>query len=627
MRDGERHAEETRNVLGRLLSAPFLYRISIPSFPLLYSVCNTTFFFSCHTTVIVLMSLCVASFSVMRHMLWRLPSPFRRVPSSSMLLRQRREFGAHAAPLSLPSPRLSFFASTRSSLFAFSSSSSLTSRAAPLLSSFASSSTSASDFYAFANASASSSFSSTSAAPLISTGSPLIRRVKTIADFSRKEILQILDKAEEIKAVPHKYAAMLDKKVVSLLFANKNHAYMQRLVLETAVMQMGGKAIFHDIADEDQYVHTADSIRDFSKATALYAHCIVACLERREYTEAVVAHNALFPRAVHGGGAGSTLSPSGTILNTTSIADGVPVTPLPPPPAADAAAAGAGAKASVPSSIPVLNVGDDWANPLQTLTDLFTLRQARKTSRKPPSSTEFAVNATTAQVVGLNGQLVKGMSDINDATSTKPDPSLEGVRIGFCGDLKNGLVFDLMRVSAILGMTVSLAGPGAETAAYSAGEDEGPLLDEGTTGKKKGKKGGRTKSTKINSFAIPEEVMGECKVLQNVYSDVTAYYETSRSASIAATEADALMTSSWNNTVMESKELDKRRKAFLDFQINAELLSFAKPQCVVLHSLPIVRGDEVSAEVVDGPRSLVWAQHGNKLYVTKALLLKLMNKY
>ncbi len=91
----------------------------------------------------------------------------------------------------------------------------------------------------------------------------------------------------------------------------------------------------------------------------------------------------------------------------------------------------------------------------------------------------------------------------------------------------------------------------------------------------------------------------------------------------AATGADVLYTDVWASMGQEA-EADERALVFPSFQLNEELLGTAKPEAIVLHCLPAHRGQEITAGVLDGPRSAVWDQAENRLHTQKALLLFLL---
>lgn len=92
----------------------------------------------------------------------------------------------------------------------------------------------------------------------------------------------------------------------------------------------------------------------------------------------------------------------------------------------------------------------------------------------------------------------------------------------------------------------------------------------------------------------------------------------------AAKKADILYTDVWVSMGNED-EYDQRLRDFKPYQINSKLLEQAKHDVMVLHCLPAHRGEEISADVVDGPNSAVFDQAENRLHVQKALLLKLLS--
>jgi ornithine carbamoyltransferase len=94
----------------------------------------------------------------------------------------------------------------------------------------------------------------------------------------------------------------------------------------------------------------------------------------------------------------------------------------------------------------------------------------------------------------------------------------------------------------------------------------------------------------------------------------------------AAAGADFLYTDVWTSMGQE-RETKRRLKAFRGFQIDRRLLARAKPGAGVLHCLPAHRGEEISAEVIDGPQSLVFEQAENRLHAQKALLVRLLGTH
>ena len=89
-------------------------------------------------------------------------------------------------------------------------------------------------------------------------------------------------------------------------------------------------------------------------------------------------------------------------------------------------------------------------------------------------------------------------------------------------------------------------------------------------------------------------------------------------AEVAATGAEVIATDTWVSMGQDGKE--RRIADLMPFQVNAEVMSRAASDAIVLHCLPAYRDLEISADVLDGPRSLVWDQAENRLHAQKALL-------
>jgi ornithine carbamoyltransferase len=87
----------------------------------------------------------------------------------------------------------------------------------------------------------------------------------------------------------------------------------------------------------------------------------------------------------------------------------------------------------------------------------------------------------------------------------------------------------------------------------------------------------------------------------------------------AVVGVDAVYTDVWTSMGQES-ELTARSSAFTGYMVDGALLSRAAPGAVVLHCLPAHRGQEISAEVIDGPQSVVWQQAANRMHAMRGLL-------
>jgi len=91
----------------------------------------------------------------------------------------------------------------------------------------------------------------------------------------------------------------------------------------------------------------------------------------------------------------------------------------------------------------------------------------------------------------------------------------------------------------------------------------------------------------------------------------------------AVSGADAVYTDVWASMGQEDEAVE-RRKIFMPFQVNQKLFSQAAQRAVFMHCLPAHRGDEVTASVIDSPRSVVFEQAENRLHIQKAIMVLLL---
>ncbi|VAW82440.1 Ornithine carbamoyltransferase [hydrothermal vent metagenome] len=91
----------------------------------------------------------------------------------------------------------------------------------------------------------------------------------------------------------------------------------------------------------------------------------------------------------------------------------------------------------------------------------------------------------------------------------------------------------------------------------------------------------------------------------------------------ASKDADLIVTDVWASMGQE-EEQSEREKLFTNYQVNAELMQQADKDALFMHCLPAHRGEEVTAEVIDGSQSVVWDEAENRLHAQKALLEFLM---
>jgi ornithine carbamoyltransferase len=160
--------------------------------------------------------------------------------------------------------------------------------------------------------------------------------------------------------------------------------------------------------------------------------------------------------------------------------------------------------------------------------------------------------------------------------------SVKGFKLAYVGD-GNNVCHSLLSVAARAGTHLRIATP--------SGYDPDPAVVS------EAKRTARETRGKIELCNSPEEAVAGA---QAIYTDV------------------------WTSMGQE-EESAAREAAFAGYQVNDALFSHAAPDAVFMHCLPAHRGSEVSAEVIDSPRSIVFDQAENRLHMQKAILLTLLN--
>ena len=87
----------------------------------------------------------------------------------------------------------------------------------------------------------------------------------------------------------------------------------------------------------------------------------------------------------------------------------------------------------------------------------------------------------------------------------------------------------------------------------------------------------------------------------------------------AVKDADCIMTDKW---VSMNDKVNKKakKKALKDYQVNKKLFKLAKTECVFMHCLPVGRGEEVTDDIIDGEKSVVWQQAANRVHAQKSII-------
>ena len=125
------------------------------------------------------------------------------------------------------------------------------------------------------------------------------------------------------------------------------------------------------------------------------------------------------------------------------------------------------------------------------------------------------------------------------------------------------------------------------------------------------------------TLACPEGYDPDSRILAAARREGAQPINVVREPAQAVADADVVNTDVWASMGQEDEQLH-RLQIFRPYQVNEQLLSNAAPDAIVLHCLPAHRDEEISAAVLEGPRSVVWDQAENKMHIHKAILAALL---
>jgi len=196
------------------------------------------------------------------------------------------------------------------------------------------------------------------------------------------------------------------------------------------------------------------------------------------------------------------------------------------------------------SNVPVINMLDDYAHPCQILCDFQTIKEKKN--------------------------------------------RLSDLKISYFGDAYNNVTYDLMRISAILGLKMDVACP------------------------------------ESTEFSPEQEVLDEIiKLSRNSAAEIRVVHD----AMEAAKNSDIIYTDSWMSYGIPIEKEEERKKALMPYQVTSKIMEAAKSDAIFMNCLPAMRGYEQTADIIDGPQSIVFDQAENRLHVQKAILLFLRDKF
>lgn len=218
----------------------------------------------------------------------------------------------------------------------------------------------------------------------------------------------------------------------------------------------------------------------------------------------------------------------------------------------------------------------DTAKVLSSYLDGIMIRTYRQSDVE-----ELAEHSTIPIINGLTDDFhpCQVLADLQTIEEVKG--KLAGLKLAFIGD-GNNMANSLMIGAAKMGMDFSIASP--------------------------------------NAYLPQENIVEKAK---EIAKQTGAKIELTTDPIVAVKDADVIYTDVWASMGQE-EEQEKRLQEFADYQINQQLLEHAKSDYTFMHCLPAHRGEEVTADIIDGNHSVVFQEAENRLHAQKALMVALM---
>ena len=197
---------------------------------------------------------------------------------------------------------------------------------------------------------------------------------------------------------------------------------------------------------------------------------------------------------------------------------------------------------------------------------------------------KFAENSRVPVIDALsdNAHPCQILADLQ--TMKEKGKDIGNMKLCYLGNGNNNVTFDLMRAAAVLGATCYVGCP----------EDK--------------------------EFNVPQRVLDECAKYPG---KVVVTHDPAE----AVKDADVVYTDTWVNYGVPLEEMEAREKKLKPYQVNAEAMSHAKQDAIFMNCLPAMRGKEQTAEVIDGPQSVVFDEAENRMWAQNALMLYLLGKF
>lgn len=209
---------------------------------------------------------------------------------------------------------------------------------------------------------------------------------------------------------------------------------------------------------------------------------------------------------------------------------------------------------------------EDTARVISRMVDLIMIRTFEQTRIE-----RFAAHSRVPVINGLTNEFHPCQILADIFTFIEHQGPIQGKTVAWIGDANN-MAYTWLQAAEILDFTLHVSAP------------KGYQLDPARIGD--------PAPTVLRQFDDP---MDACRGAHLVTTDV------------------------WTSMGFED-ENEARRKAFADWCVDAEMMAVAEPAALFMHCLPAHRGEEVTAEVIDGPQSVVWDEAENRMHVQKALM-------
>jgi ornithine carbamoyltransferase len=209
---------------------------------------------------------------------------------------------------------------------------------------------------------------------------------------------------------------------------------------------------------------------------------------------------------------------------------------------------------------------EDTARVISRMVDLVMIRTFEQAKLEA-----FAANSRVPVINGLTNEYHPCQILADVFTCIEQRGSMDGKIVAWVGD-GNNMAATWLQAADILGFTLHVSTPG------------GYEVDAAAAGVKRS-----------DCFRVFADPLDACR------------------------NADVVTTDVWTSMGYEAENAE-RMKAFADWCVDAEMMAVAQPDALFMHCLPAHRGEEVAADVIDGPQSVVWDEAENRMHVQKALM-------